>query len=111
MAPSRGARCTGSGCLSLTTHTLTTEGLPLNAQTGKVLVIACGALAREIIDIKKSNGWDHLDLTCLPANLHLYPEKIVDAVRMAVDQHKEKYGSIFVAYADCGTGRAVATRL
>ncbi|MEP1698862.1 MAG: DUF1638 domain-containing protein, partial [Paracoccaceae bacterium] len=46
----------------------------------------------------------HLDLTCLPANLHLYPEKITDAVRGSVAKHKSKYHNIFVAYADCGTG-------
>ena len=59
---------------------------------------------REIIDLKTVNGWDHLNLTCLPANLHLYPEKITDAVRNAVAKHRHDYHDIFVAYADCGTG-------
>lgn len=88
----------------LSDSTLTHEGLPLARQTGAVLVIACGALAREIIDLRDANGWTHLDLTCLPANLHLYPEKITDAVRACVARHKDSYASIFVAYADCGTG-------
>jgi len=70
----------------------------------KVLIIACGALAREILDLKAANNWTHLDLTCLPANLHLYPDKITDAVRHAVSQHRDKYSDIFIAYADCGTG-------
>ncbi|MFK7744372.1 MAG: DUF1638 domain-containing protein [Roseobacter sp.] len=83
---------------------LTQAGLPLSHQTGRVLIIACGALAREIIDLKTANGWDHLDLTCLPANLHLYPEKITDAVRSAVAKYTDAYDTIFVAYADCGTG-------
>lgn len=83
---------------------LSTTGLPLSERTGKVLIIACGALAREIIDIKSTNGWTHLDLTCLPANLHLHPEKITAAVQACVKRHEDQYQSIFVAYADCGTG-------
>ena len=84
--------------------TLTTDGLALNNTSGRVLVIACGALAREIIDLRSANGWTHIDLTCLPANYHLYPEKITDAVRQSVDKHRAQYDTIFVAYADCGTG-------
>jgi hypothetical protein len=84
-------------------ETLTKDGLKATG-SGQILLIACGALAREILDLKAANGWTHLDLTCLPANLHLYPEKITDAVRMAVAKHRAKYDSIFVVYADCGTG-------
>jgi hypothetical protein len=84
-------------------HKLTETGLPATG-TGRILLIACGALAREILDLKAANGWDHMDLTCLPANLHLYPEKITDAVRAAVAKHQAKYTDIFVVYADCGTG-------
>jgi hypothetical protein len=83
---------------------LTEEGLPLGASRGRVLLIACGALAREILDLKRLNGWDHLDLTCLPAKYHLYPEKITEAVRQSVTHHRESYDDIFVVYADCGTG-------
>nr|WP_261368237.1 DUF1638 domain-containing protein [Pseudosulfitobacter koreense] len=72
--------------------------------TGSILLIACGALAREILDLKAANGWTHLDLTCLPAKYHLYPEKITAAVREAVAKHRDSYDSIFVVYADCGTG-------
>lgn len=88
----------------LTDTKLTEDGLPLVARSGRVLIIACGALAREIIYLKEANGWSHLDLTCLPANLHLYPDKISGAVREAVARYRSDYGSIFVAYADCGTG-------
>ena len=82
---------------------LTEDGLP-PANVGQVLLIACGALAREILDLKAANGWNHLDLTCLPANLHLWPDKITQAVEAAVIQHRSDYESIFVVYADCGTG-------
>ncbi len=85
--------------------TLTGTGLAAPAQkTGEVLVIACGALAREILALKSLNGWDHIDLRCLPASLHLWPDRIPDAVERAVTESRARYGEIFVAYADCGTG-------
>ncbi|MEO0484432.1 MAG: DUF1638 domain-containing protein [Pseudomonadota bacterium] len=69
-----------------------------------VLVLACGALAREILALIELNRWDHMELTCLPAKLHLYPEKITEAVAEAVEKHRATHSRIFVAYADCGTG-------
>ena len=90
-------------------ESLTSDGLA-PARAGRVLLIACGALAREILDLKAANGWDHLDLTCLPANLHLYPERITDAVTAAVEKHRADYQSIFVVYADCGTGGLLEAR-
>jgi len=88
-----------------TDATLTAEGLAAPAEApGSVLLIACGALAREILDLKAANGWTHLDLTCLPANLHLRPDRIVTAVEEAVARHRDDYAGIFVVYADCGTG-------
>ena len=83
--------------------TLTETGLAATG-TGRILLIACGALAREILDLKRLNGWDHMDLTCLPAKLHLYPDRITNAVRAAVEKHRDAYADIFVVYADCGTG-------
>lgn len=83
--------------------TLTHAGLDARG-AGRVLIIACGALAREILAVRDAHGWTHLDLTCLPAILHNHPEKIVGAVRDAVHAHRDAYQSIFVAYADCGTG-------
>jgi Protein of unknown function (DUF1638) len=82
---------------------LAETGLP-PAQAGRILLIACGALAREILDLKDANGWTHLDLTCLPANLHLWPDRIPAAVEAAVTKHRADYDGIFVVYADCGTG-------
>lgn len=83
--------------------TLTDAGLAARGK-GRVLVIACGALAREILALRDANGWTHLDLTCLPAIYHNYPEKIVDAVRDSVDAHRADYKDVFIAYGDCGTG-------
>ena len=84
-------------------ETLSETGLP-PARAGRILLIACGALAHEILALKAANGWDHLDLQCLPAKLHLWPDRITPAVEAAVAEAREAYDSIFVVYADCGTG-------
>jgi Protein of unknown function (DUF1638) len=83
--------------------TLSETGLP-PARMGRILLIACGALAHEILALKAANRWDHLDLQCLPANLHLWPDRITPAVEAAVTEARGGYESIFVVYADCGTG-------
>ena len=83
--------------------TLTESGLTATGQ-GRILLIACGALAHEILAIKSANGWTHLDLQCLPANLHLYPDKITDAVAQMVTARRQDYAATYVLYADCGTG-------
>jgi len=77
---------------------------------GRVLLIGCGALAREILDLKAQNGWHHLDLQCLPAILHNHPERIPDAVSRAVEAARGDYAQIFVLYADCGTGGLLQAR-
>jgi hypothetical protein len=88
---------------------LAEAGLPPQGR-GRILLIACGALAHEILALKRRNGWDHLDLQCLPANLHLWPDRIPDAVEAAVCRHRDSYESIFVVYADCGTGGLLQAR-
>ncbi|KKL53386.1 hypothetical protein LCGC14_2275990, partial [marine sediment metagenome] len=87
--------------------TLTARGLA-ESGGGRILLIACGALAREILDLSAANGWSHMDLTCLPANLHNRPDKIAPAVREAVLAKRENYASVYVVYADCGTGGDLA---
>ncbi|KIC48901.1 DUF1638 domain-containing protein [Tateyamaria sp. ANG-S1] len=89
--------------MALSDVALNEDGLAADG-AGRILLIACGALAREILDLKAMNGWDHMDLTCLPAKYHLYPEKITQAVRDSVAKHRDTYDTIFVVYADCGTG-------
>lgn len=68
-----------------------------------VLVIACGALAREINALKKINGWEHLHMQCIDARLHLRPALIPDRLRAKIRENKDRYEHIYVAYADCGT--------
>lgn len=82
---------------------LTEAGLAPTAQ-GRILLIACGALAHEVLALKRANGWTHIDLQCLPANLHLWPDRITGAVADAVADHRDSYETIFILYADCGTG-------
>ncbi len=92
-------------------------------------MIACGALARELLEIVRLNGLDDVTVECLPAALHNRPSEIPDAVRhrirrarsggsgpgsnagtdpvedpVLIGERAGAYDSIFVAYADCGTG-------
>ncbi len=68
------------------------------------LLIACGALGREIAALRRANGWSTLDVRCLPAQLHNRPERIAPAVRAEIRAHRGRYAQMFVVYADCGTG-------
>ena len=71
----------------------------------KVLVIACGMLAREVLAVKERLGLAHLDLTCLPAELHFHPDRIPAAIDTAIGKAKAQgYENIFIGYGDCGTG-------
>ncbi|RWO59078.1 DUF1638 domain-containing protein [Mesorhizobium sp.] len=74
-------------------------------QGDRLLVIACGMIAREVLAVKEQLGLDHLDLTCLPAEFHFYPDRIAPAMDKAIEKAKaDGYTNIFVGYADCGTG-------
>jgi hypothetical protein len=68
------------------------------------LVIACGALAREIAALRQVNGWTELDVCYLPPQLHNRPERIAAAVQQQIRANRGGYEKIFVAYGDCGTG-------
>lgn len=71
----------------------------------KVHVIACGAIAREILAVCAQHGLHHIDIQCLPAIWHAYPQKIVPGLTAALqDARAQGYEKIFFAYADCGTG-------
>jgi hypothetical protein len=69
-----------------------------------VLLLACGALAQELLALKRLGGWEHVTVECLPAQLHNTPREIPGAVRAKLEDAKDAYDEIFVAYADCGTG-------
>ena len=61
----------------------TTAGRP-QAQAGRIRVIACGAIAREIIAVLAANRMDHVSLACLPAILHNHPERIAPEVEREI---------------------------
>jgi len=68
------------------------------------LVIACGALAREMLAVAEQQGLRNLSVTCLPAGWHNRPQKIPAGVRAKIRAARGQYDRIFVAYGDCGTG-------
>lgn len=72
-----------------------------------ILVIACGALARELVALRKLDGWPHMAIQCLPAELHRRPERIPALLRTAIEKYRGLHAHIFVAYADCGTGGGI----
>ena len=81
--------------------------------SGRVLVVACGALAKELRYLITALGGGMaggkaervgIDLECLPAKLHNRPELIPEAVRKRVRAARGRYRTILVGYADCGTG-------
>jgi hypothetical protein len=71
---------------------------------GTTLLIACGALAREIVDLIEVNRWTHLDVSCLPAKLHHTPNLIPGAIQAKIREMRGRYQKIYVLYGDCGTG-------
>jgi hypothetical protein len=73
----------------------------------RILVLACGALARELLAVVALNRWEHVDVRCLPATLHLRPERIAPALDAALGEAAGRYEHVFVGYADCGSGGAV----
>ena len=71
----------------------------------KTLMIGCGAVAHEMVAVIKANKWDHVTLTCLPADWHNTPTKIPDGMaRKIAEGREEGYDKIICLYADCGTG-------
>ena len=68
------------------------------------LIIACGALAKEITTLIEANHWTHMRVQCIPAKIHNTPDQIPDAVRQIIHRARPDYSDIFIAFADCGTG-------
>jgi len=70
----------------------------------RTLLVACGALAREVVELIRVNGWDHLTVTCLPASWHNTPDKIPEGVRQRIHDQRAGHDKVLVLYGDCGTG-------
>jgi len=73
------------------------------APPSRALVIACGALANEVLALRVGER-SAFDVTCLPANLHNRPARIPEAMRAKIRAAREHYDRIFCLYGDCGTG-------
>jgi Protein of unknown function (DUF1638) len=79
----------------------------LDQRPAPVLVIACGALVRDIAAVTSANRFATVDVRAVPAIFHNRPEKIAPAVALLIDRYRDRYAHIFVAYAECGTGGAL----
>lgn len=75
-------------------------------------ILACGALANELVALKQLNHWHQWNIVCLPAHYHQTPQKIPAAVKTAIEKiRRQNQQQIFVAYGDCGTGGRLDTVL
>jgi Protein of unknown function (DUF1638) len=75
----------------------------------RLLVIACGAIAREVLAVIRLNSWSNVTLRCLPGKLHNTPQRIAERVDAKLREAAAEGGwdRVFVAYGDCGTGGAL----
>jgi hypothetical protein len=65
-------------------------------------------IARETLTLVSQGGFEHIEVTALPAEYHHRPERIAPAADQAIRKAKaEGYTRIFMGYADCGTGGAL----
>ena len=71
-----------------------------------VALLICGALGKEVKTIVDEHGWD-VDIYGVPAMLHFYPKKIVEAVDRKLDELSAGYRQVVVVYGDCGTAGAL----
>ena len=75
--------------------------------SGGTLIIACGALAKEVVSVIEHNRLDHVDVQCLPAKLHHRPSLIPGALEKVLEKNKLLYEAIYVMYGDCGTAGGI----
>ena len=97
-----GAMNSRARAAELSRHAATLPGAE-ESKPEPVLVIACGALGRELHALRQANGWDHLHIRCIDARLHHRPALIPGRLRQEIARARIGFRRIFVAYADCGT--------
>jgi len=73
-------------------------------QKRPLLLIACGALAHEVMAVLRMSGLEGVEVQCLPAKLHNTPQKIPEAVRAKIREERAHFERMLVLYGDCGTG-------
>lgn len=77
----------------------------------RTLVIACGALITELRAVIELNRWDHIELTGVPAEYHVTPDKITGAVEAKIQAARGRYRDVLVGFGDCGTRGALDAML
>jgi hypothetical protein len=69
----------------------------------KTALIACGALAREVLYLKEKHGWE-VEVFGVASLLHNEPERLPAAIRRRIQEARQRYDRVIVVYGDCGTG-------
>ena len=69
----------------------------------RTALIACGALAREVLALRDRHGWE-AEVLGVPSLLHNRPERIPQAVLSRIREARALYDRVLVVYGDCGTG-------
>ena len=82
-------------------HNLANKVSEQKGETATTALIACGALAREVIAIRDKHGW-RTDVLGLPALLHNWPEKIPPEVQKRIAELRQEYDRLIVVNGDCG---------
>lgn len=68
----------------------------------RTALIACGALAREVLALRDRYGWN-ADVLGVPVLLHNRPDRIPPAVRQRIRQARRDHDRVIVIYGECGT--------
>lgn len=89
---------------SLLSNSVPDKNPTLNPENEEILVVACGALAKEILFLIEVNGFSRFRLHCVPAKFHLYPDKIVAEIDKVVCSQRRDNQPVLIGFADCGTG-------
>ncbi len=77
----------------------------------RMLVLGCGAIAREFRGVIAAIPGADITLECLPGILHNRPELIAPAVLKRLERSAASYDTVLVGYADCGTGGGLDTMI
>lgn len=67
-----------------------------------IAIIACGALAREVLQLRERYHWP-AEVVGVPVLLHNHPDRIPPAVLRRIRETRERFDRVVVVYGDCGT--------
>ncbi len=85
-----------------------TDSTAIREGVDRVLVLACGALARELKAVSSLHQLGNVTIECLPGEYHMRPEKIVPALQARLDdESRSAHDRVLIGYGDCGTGGAL----